>query len=120
MYVTDQPDYINAAASLETAMGPREFLRQLKTIESDFGRVPSERYGPRLLDLDLLTYGSLNFRGAGVSIPHPRLQERLFVLAPLADLDRELLIPGQGIVGDLADHVFVEQSVERVEAYADL
>ena len=119
MYLTYQPDYINAAALFETSIGPRPLLQELKAMEILLGRAPSERYGPRLLDLDLLTYGALVLRAERIQIPHPRLHERLFVLRPLWDLEPSLQIPGQGIVSVLADPSFADQTVERVETHAD-
>lgn len=120
MYVSDQPDYINAAASFEVSIGPRQLLAELKFLESELGRTPGLRYGPRMLDLDLLTYGVLSFQSRGIAVPHPRLHERLFVLRPLCDLNPTMYIPGQGKVSELTEHEFVGQSVERVGTYADL
>lgn len=99
--VPDQPDFINAAARLETALSPHQLLDALLAIESDAGRVRGVRYGPRTLDLDLLLYGDFELRDAGLTIPHPRLHERAFVLLPLADIAPDLEIPGQGRVADL-------------------
>lgn len=119
MYVSDQPDYLNAAAIFEADLGPVALLRELKQMELTLGRLPSKRYGPRLLDIDLLTYGTLILNGAGLQVPHPRLHERLFVLRPLSDLEPTLCIPGQGIVAELADHEFEGQYVELSVIYAD-
>jgi 2-amino-4-hydroxy-6-hydroxymethyldihydropteridine diphosphokinase len=79
-----QPRFLNAAARLETALGARELLGALLDIEARHGRVRVEKNGPRTLDLDLLFYGGQTTREPGLEVPHPRLHERRFVLAPLA------------------------------------
>jgi len=93
---TDQPDYLNAVAALETALTPETLLTALQEIESAQGRVRAERWGPRTLDLDLLLYGSIIRRDPRLILPHPRLHQRAFVLYPLHDIEPELMIPGQG------------------------
>ncbi|HJP97048.1 MAG TPA: 2-amino-4-hydroxy-6-hydroxymethyldihydropteridine diphosphokinase [Rhodanobacteraceae bacterium] len=99
--VMEQPAFVNAVVALETSLAPRELLSALLAIEARAGRVRGVRYGPRTLDLDLLLYGDCELREAGLTIPHPRLQERAFVLLPLADIAPGLNIPGQGRVDDL-------------------
>ncbi len=81
-----QGAYLNAAAMLQTDLGPRELLAALLDIERQAGRVrtPGERWGPRTLDLDLLLYDNLVLNEPGLTLPHPRMHERLFVLQPLA------------------------------------
>ncbi|MDQ6823122.1 MAG: 2-amino-4-hydroxy-6-hydroxymethyldihydropteridine diphosphokinase, partial [Candidatus Eremiobacteraeota bacterium] len=81
-----QADYVNAAAVIETQLTPRELLRSLKGIEKRLGRVPSIRWGPRSIDLDILTYEDAFIDEENLQIPHPRLQERAFVLAPLGEI----------------------------------
>ena len=93
---TDQPDYLNAVAALETALTPDALLAALQTIETAQGRVRAERWGPRTLDLDLLLYGSITRNDPRLTLPHPRLHQRAFVLYPLSDIEPELMIPGQG------------------------
>ncbi|HET7813862.1 MAG TPA: 2-amino-4-hydroxy-6-hydroxymethyldihydropteridine diphosphokinase [Candidatus Baltobacteraceae bacterium] len=83
----DQPDFCNAVALLETSLAPLDLLRELKVLESELGRVPSRRWGPRAIDLDILVYGEQPFEHPELQIPHPRLHERAFALAPLAELD---------------------------------
>ena len=100
--VADQPDFINAVAELATRLSPRALLDALLAVERAQGRVrDGTRWGPRVLDLDLLLYGDRRIDEPGLTIPHPRIGERAFVLKPLADLDIDLDIPGQGRVGDL-------------------
>jgi 2-amino-4-hydroxy-6-hydroxymethyldihydropteridine diphosphokinase len=84
----DQPDFINAAAAIETSDSPRQLLEKLKTIEINMGRQPTSiHWGPRLIDLDILTFGNLQLSESDLIIPHPSMLERAFVLAPLADID---------------------------------
>ena len=81
-----QGDYLNAVVEGETALSPEELLRACLDTEKDLGRVRLERNGPRTLDVDILFYGDLRRDEPGLVIPHPRLHERLFVLAPLAEI----------------------------------
>jgi len=98
----DQPWFLNAAAELETGLAPRELLEHLLEIERGLGRTRNgPRYGPRMVDLDLLLYGDLVVAEPGLTVPHPRLAERLFVLEPLFELNAGLFIPGHGPVGAL-------------------
>jgi 2-amino-4-hydroxy-6-hydroxymethyldihydropteridine diphosphokinase len=85
--VTEQPDFFNAAALLETALPPHDLLRELKRIEREMGRVATFRWGPRVIDLDILAYDDLVLDDAQLTIPHARLRERAFALAPLAEID---------------------------------
>jgi 2-amino-4-hydroxy-6-hydroxymethyldihydropteridine diphosphokinase len=94
-----QPDYINAVAALTTRLAPETLLRALQDIEQAHGRVRTLRWGPRTLDLDILLYGDLVQTLPHLVIPHPRLQERAFVLYPLQDIAPALVIPG---LGDIA------------------
>lgn len=92
-----QENFYNAAACIVTALPPAELLEQLKRVEVEvFHRVPSGRWGPRSMDLDLLLYGDLVLDGAALTIPHPRLAERRFVLQPLADIAPSLVHPVLG------------------------
>jgi 2-amino-4-hydroxy-6-hydroxymethyldihydropteridine diphosphokinase len=101
-----QPDFINAAAHLETALDAPTLMLALLDIEQVAGRVRGpERYGPRILDLDLLVYGDVHIDSAGLAVPHPRLAERAFVLLPLSEIAPNLEIPGQGRVADLLARV---------------
>lgn len=85
----DQPAFLNMAVKSETGLSPAALLARLKQLETDLGRKPSFRWGPRLIDIDILVYGDLVLNSPGLIIPHPRLQERGFVLVPLADVARE-------------------------------
>jgi 2-amino-4-hydroxy-6-hydroxymethyldihydropteridine diphosphokinase len=85
--VLEQADFINAAALLETPLGPRELLGALKALEGELGRVATFRWGPRVIDLDILAYDELTIDEPDLVIPHPRLAERAFAVVPLAEID---------------------------------
>lgn len=99
----DQPRFLNGAAALETSLGPRALLDLLLAVERRLGRaregVPAQ--GPRTLDLDLVLYENAEIEEPGMTIPHPRLHERRFVLEPLAELDPSLEVPGKGKIQTL-------------------
>lgn len=91
----DQPDYLNAVALLETSLSPVELLSALQAIESAQGRIRGERWAPRTLDLDILLYDAQTIDTAQLTIPHPRMQDRDFVLYPLREIsDTKTLLPG--------------------------
>lgn len=90
---TDQPEYLNQVVQAQTRLSPHDLLSYLKEIESHLGRQPSFRYGPRLIDLDILLYDDLVLDTPELQIPHPRLAQRAFVLIPLTDLNPHLLHP---------------------------
>lgn len=89
----DQNWFVNAVAALETSRSPRDLLGFLQGIEREMGRERKEKWGPRIIDLDILFYADWVVREEGLAIPHPRLQERRFVLAPLNDIAPELRHP---------------------------
>ncbi len=88
-----QPDYLNGVAAIATELPPTELLQQLQTIENNQGRIRAERWGPRTLDLDILLYGNKIIELPELSIPHPAMKQRNFVLLPLADIAPELVLP---------------------------
>lgn len=90
---TDQPDFLNQVLKGETALEPEELLVYLKSIEIKLGRTPSIHYGPRLIDVDILFYDQLTLKTPDLTLPHPHLHERAFVLVPLADLAPDLYHP---------------------------
>lgn len=106
---TDQADFINAVVELQTRLAPRVLLNYLLEVEMRFGRDRSEgeKWGPRELDLDLLTYGEEVIDEPGMHLPHPHLHERAFVLVPLAEIAADLQIPGLGQVSDLLTSIEV-------------
>lgn len=89
----EQPDYLNGVIELETRLDPETLLQHLQHIETAQGRERSIRWGPRSLDLDILLYGDHCLHTPTLQVPHPRIRERTFVLAPLADLNPELRLP---------------------------
>jgi 2-amino-4-hydroxy-6-hydroxymethyldihydropteridine diphosphokinase len=98
----DQPQFLNAAAAIDTDLPPRELLDRLLGIERRLGRTrEGPRFGPRTIDLDLLLYGEERVDEPGLAVPHPRLHERLFVLEPLSDLDATLIVPGKGPLSEI-------------------
>jgi 2-amino-4-hydroxy-6-hydroxymethyldihydropteridine diphosphokinase len=106
----DQPDFINAVAQVETELAPRALLAALLDIEHRHGRERSFRNAPRTLDLDLLLYGNAHFHEEGLSLPHPRMAERGFVLLPLLEIAPDATIPGRGRAADWLD-ACADQSV---------
>ena len=103
----DQPDYINAVAGLLTRKMPEELLVLMQSLEQQLGRVRVEgdRWGPRIIDLDLLVYGQSQISVPGLNLPHPGISERNFVLFPLRDIAPTLKVPGQGMVSVLAQQM---------------
>jgi len=103
---TQQDDFINAVTQLETGLAPADLLSGVKAIEHRMGRVRSaRRWGPRVIDIDLLLYGDEQLNLDALEVPHPRMHERAFVLVPLAELNASLVIPGRGIVGVLLQNL---------------
>lgn len=112
LYVTrpvgpqDQPDFVNAAAALLTQLDVESLHAELRALETRLGKVPpAVRYGPRRIDLDLLVYADVQHRTESLTVPHPRLHERAFVLYPLAELAPDLPVPGLGRVSALRARV---------------
>lgn len=100
-----QDDFVNAVAGLLTQLTPHELLAELRAIEQAHGRVRAERWGPRTLDLDLLVQGTARVADEQLTLPHPGIAERAFVLYPLADIAPDLEVPGVGRVADLLARV---------------
>jgi len=98
----EQPEFVNAVARIETRIGPRALLDRLLEIERDHGRVRDYPNAPRTLDLDIVLYGDSMVQEPGLTIPHPRMLERVFVLAPLAEIAPDAVVPGTGRIADLA------------------
>ena len=90
----EQPDYLNAVVDAETELEPRGLLDACLAVEAALGRVRAERWGPRVIDVDLLTYDDREVGEPGLEIPHPRMHERAFVLVPLLELDADPPLPG--------------------------
>jgi 2-amino-4-hydroxy-6-hydroxymethyldihydropteridine diphosphokinase len=94
---SDQPDFLNAVAEIETDLGPRELLAVLDEIEQRIGREETFKWGPRIIDLDILLYGDLRLSEDNLKIPHPEIQQRAFVLTPLAEIAPEARHPVSGL-----------------------
>ncbi len=91
--VTEQPAFLNMVLRCETRLAPLALLQVIKQLERDLGRFPSVRYGPRLIDIDILFYDDLVLTSSELTIPHPLLHERAFVLVPLAEIAPDLIHP---------------------------
>ncbi len=103
-----QPDFVNAAVVLETTLSADALLAGLLAIERAIGRerdMAGMRWGPRLIDLDLLLYGEAQIARDGLQVPHPHLHERAFVLVPLAEIAADAVVPGRGVVQELLARV---------------
>ncbi len=98
---TAQPEFVNAVAALDTALDPEALLGELQAIEARHGRARSFANAPRTLDLDLLLYDAARQRTSRLTLPHPRMHERAFVLRPLVELEPGIAIPGRGRAQDL-------------------
>jgi 2-amino-4-hydroxy-6-hydroxymethyldihydropteridine diphosphokinase len=101
----EQPDFVNAAAEIETGLEPGALLRELLSLEQVHRRVRSRRNGPRTLDLDLLVYDQYQLDEPGLAVPHPRMHQRAFVLVPLHEIAPQLNVPGRGQVCELLAQV---------------
>ncbi len=108
-----QPDFINAVVELAAVASAPTLLESLFALEERFGRRRSARNAPRTLDLDLLLYGDLVSADPQLTLPHPRLHQRAFVLAPLAEIAPRLMIPGRGRVGELLLRC-ADQQIEKL------
>ena len=89
-----QPEYLNAVIEVETTLEPRELLNVCLEVETELGRERGERWGPRTIDIDLLAYGDRQIDEPNLTVPHPRMHERAFVLVPLLELDADPPLPG--------------------------
>ncbi len=110
----DQPEFLNAVAQLDTSLAPESLLDCLQDIEARHGRERSFPGAPRTLDLDLLLFGAERLATPRLTIPHPRMHERAFVLQPLLELDSEISIPGKGKASTLLSGCG-SQKIERVD-----
>lgn len=110
----DQPDFINAVAQVETALPPKALLEALLQLEREFGRTREFQNAPRTLDLDVLLYGDLIHHEHGLTLPHPQMHRRAFVLQPLLEIAPDCVIPGIGSAA-LAMQACTEQRLERLK-----
>jgi 2-amino-4-hydroxy-6-hydroxymethyldihydropteridine diphosphokinase len=118
--VLDQPDFLNQVIEAETELYPSELLKFLKQIEKQLGRVASVRYGPRLIDLDILLYDEWILDLPDLTIPHPQMENRAFVLFPLANLAPDLRHPVSGkTIQQLLDAWLIENDPTGIELFID-
>jgi 2-amino-4-hydroxy-6-hydroxymethyldihydropteridine diphosphokinase len=114
--IQDQPSFVNAAARVRTLLGPQELLDLVKRIEPELGRQPGVRFGPRVIDCDLLLWSGGMFESPTLTIPHPRLGERRFALVPLLEIDPDLSLPNGSTLAELEAAIDpVAQPVDRIE-----
>jgi 2-amino-4-hydroxy-6-hydroxymethyldihydropteridine diphosphokinase len=112
--VAEQPDYLNAALRIETLLAPSDLLEAAKDVEHRLGRRPSLRWGPRLLDIDILLYGAQRVDTSELQIPHAHLLERAFAVIPVLDLDPEVRVPEGQRVRDLVDEAALRSTLTLV------
>jgi len=112
--MTDQPAFLNMAVKCETSLKPLALLTRLKRIEVALGRTASVRWGPRLIDMDILFYSELVLETPELCIPHPRLHERAFVLVPLADIAPDLVHP---VLGKSVSEMLADCKSEGIKPY---
>ena len=112
--IRDQPAFLNAALRIETALGPIELLELCKALEADLGRrAGGVRHGPRLIDVDVLLLGELEYASERLTVPHPQVLERRFVLIPLLELDFELCTPSGERLADALAMLSFDEGVRR-------
>jgi len=110
--ITDQPDFINSVARLRTTYQPEALLEKLLAVEANLGRVRSEQqFGPRVLDLDLLLFNGVQMDTPRLTLPHPRMHLRRFVLEPLFELEGEMTLPGGRGLSDCLEQVRGQSAV---------
>lgn len=114
--VIEQPPFVNACIEIETALAPLDLLRRAQEVERAFGRdrARERRWGPRPLDIDILTYDDLALDDPALTLPHPRLHERAFVLTPLAEIAPDAVIAGRPVAASLAE--LDRTGIERLPA----
>tara|TARA_B110000014_G_C19608439_1_gene322153 strand:+ start:26 stop:505 length:480 start_codon:yes stop_codon:yes gene_type:complete len=112
--ILNQPDFINAVIKISSDLKPQELLKEILNVENDAGRVRDQKNGPRILDLDILLFDDLIINEENLTIPHPRMHERLFVLLPLKDIDENIMIPNQGKIKDIIKKL-TKENINRIK-----
>ena len=118
--LVEQPNFLNAAVGVLTDLPPESLLAVTQAIESRLGREPAVKWGPRVIDIDILLYGSLRVERPFLEIPHKSMGERLFVLVPLKELAPELKIPGLGPIAELVGSSAAHGDVKSLGAFCRL
>jgi 2-amino-4-hydroxy-6-hydroxymethyldihydropteridine diphosphokinase len=111
--ILDQPNFVNAVIKISSNLNPQELLDKLLNIENIAGRIRDKKNGPRILDLDILLFNDFILDKDSLTIPHPRMHERLFVLIPLKDIDKNIVIPNQGAIKDIINKLAPE-NINRI------
>jgi 2-amino-4-hydroxy-6-hydroxymethyldihydropteridine diphosphokinase len=111
---TNQADFLNTVIEIETTFTAEQMLFQLQEIESQMGRIRKEKWGERIIDIDILTYGDENIQQQNLIIPHPYIIERSFVLAPLYELNPELALPKLGKIKNFINHDEIAKEIVSV------
>ena len=114
MGILDQPNFVNAVIKIHSDLNPYQLLDKLLKIENIAGRIRVGKNGPRILDLDILLFNDLILNGKNLTIPHPRMHERLFVLMPLKDIDENIVIPNHGAIKHIINKLAPE-NINRIE-----
>ncbi len=102
---TDQEDFLNQVIKIETELSPLDLLHRLQEIEIKLGRLRNEKWGPRVIDLDILLYGEAKIQNMELTVPHPYLLERLFVLIPLQEIEPDLIFPDGSKIEEVLDRI---------------
>jgi 2-amino-4-hydroxy-6-hydroxymethyldihydropteridine diphosphokinase len=109
---SDQPDFLNMTAMVETSLTPIELLKRCLSVETDMGRVRTRRWGPRIIDVDLLIFNDITLETPELRLPHPEIVNRSFVLIPLNDIAPQLFLSNGRSVGELADACLASEQNE--------
>lgn len=112
--VTDQNDFINTVVKIETGRGPQLLLAEFQKIEKKLGRVKNEKWGPRIIDIDILLYGNIMVNQDKLTIPHPYIKDRSFVYVPLLELNPHVKIPNDGKLSELVDRIKGKKEIVSV------
>ena len=112
--ILNQPNFVNAVIKITSNHNPYELLNELLKIENKAGRIRVEKNGPRILDLDILLFDNLILNNKNLTLPHPRMHERLFVLMPLKDIDENIVIPNQGSIKHIINKLTAE-NINRIK-----
>ncbi|MGK5551153.1 2-amino-4-hydroxy-6-hydroxymethyldihydropteridine diphosphokinase [Actinomadura kijaniata] len=116
----EQGDYLNVVLVADTRLPPENLLERVLNIENSMRRVREVRWGPRTLDIDIVAFGNVTSDDPDLTLPHPRAHQRAFVLVPWADIEPDVLLPGHGRVGDLAEARLAEDGPDVVRRRDDL